>query len=122
MHDINFFKKNFEKKKILITGHTGFKGSWLAYILNELGAEVTGFALPPDDDMNHFSLLGLDKKINHIEGDINEENLLSRIINDVQPDFVFHLAAQALVRTSYEKPVETFSTNIEGTLFPSLIL
>ena len=116
MQDLNFLQKKFANKKVLITGHTGFKGSWLAYILHDLGAEVTGFSLPPNDEKNHFQILGLDKKISHIEGDILDNKKLLKAFKDCQPEFVFHLAAQALVRLSYSDPLKTFSTNIMGSV------
>ncbi|MEC9376116.1 MAG: CDP-glucose 4,6-dehydratase [Pseudomonadota bacterium] len=99
-----------------MTGHTGFKGSWLAFLLHEMGAEVMGFALPPATPDNHFDLLGLDEKIKHVVGDIRDFSLLSSTLNEFQPEFVFHLAAQALVRPSYDDPVTTFSTNIMGSI------
>ena len=116
MQNIHYLKKTFVNKKVLITGHTGFKGSWLTFLLNELGAEVTGFALPPLPSMNHFDLLGLDKKIKHVEGDIHDSELLAKTLKDFRPEFVFHLAAQALVKSSYDDPVNTFSTNIMGSV------
>ncbi|MBT6457871.1 MAG: CDP-glucose 4,6-dehydratase [Gammaproteobacteria bacterium] len=108
-------KKTFVNKKILITGHTGFKGSWLAFLLSEIGADVMGFSLPPETEINHFDLLGLSNKINHVEGDIRDASLLASTVCEFQPEFVFHLAAQALVRPSYQEPVETFSTNVMGS-------
>jgi CDP-glucose 4,6-dehydratase len=116
MQNINHLKKSFKNKKVLITGHTGFKGSWLAFLLHEVGAEVIGFALPPTTTNSHFELLNLNKKIKHIEGDILNFELLSKTLEDFQPEFVFHLAAQAIVRASYEDPVHTFSTNIMGSV------
>ena len=106
----------FSGKKVLLTGHTGFKGSWLAYILNEVGAEVTGLALPPVSAVNHFDLLKLDGKINHIVADIRDTAMVTKTVKDFQPEFVFHLAAQALVRPSYDDPVATFSTNVMGSV------
>lgn len=108
--------KSFSGKKVLITGHTGFKGSWLAYILNEVGAEVTGLALPPATAVNHFDLLKLDRKIKHVVGDVRDTALVAKTVCDFQPAFVFHLAAQALVRPSYDDPVSTFSTNVQGSV------
>jgi CDP-glucose 4,6-dehydratase len=108
--------KFFSGKKVFITGHTGFKGSWLAFLLNEMGADVMGFALPPATTINHFDLLGLDKKIKHVEGDIRDASLLANTLNEFQPEFVFHLAAQALVRPSYDDPAATFSTNVMGSV------
>ena len=106
----------FSGKKVLLTGHTGFKGSWLAFILNEVGAEVTGLALPPVSAVNHFDLLKLDRKINHVIADISDTPVITKAIKDFQPEFVFHLAAQALVRPSYDDPVATFSTNVMGSI------
>jgi len=108
--------KFFYKKKVFITGHTGFKGSWLAFLLHEIGADVMGFALPPEPPVNHFNLLKLDKKIKHIEGDVRDSSLLSAAVNDFQPEIIFHLAAQALVRPSYADPAVTFSTNVMGSV------
>jgi len=116
MFNLNFLKQHFRNKKVLITGHTGFKGSWLAFLLKEMGADVLGFALPPKMPVNHFDLLGLDKKIKHVLGDIRDSSLLDSVMNEFQPEFVFHLAAQALVRSSYDDPAETFSTNIMGSV------
>lgn len=107
---------SFKGKKVFITGHTGFKGSWLASILNEVGADVMGFALPPANKLNHFDLLKLDKKIKHIVGDIRDAFLIKSTIQDFHPEFVFHLAAQALVRPSYDDPVSTFATNVLGSV------
>ena len=109
-------KKSFKNKKVLITGHTGFKGSWLAYLLYDIGAEVMGFALPPETDTNHFDLLGLSKKIKHVEGDIRDAKLLAKTLGSFKPEFVFHMAAQAIVSSSYDDPVNTFSTNIMGSV------
>lgn len=106
----------FSGKKIFITGHTGFKGSWLAFLLNEMGADVMGYALPPVGAFNHFDLLKLDEKIKHVVGDIRDAALLANTMYKFQPEFVFHLAAQALVRPSYDDPASTFSTNIIGSV------
>lgn len=113
---VNSHLPSFSGAKVFITGHTGFKGSWLAFLLHEMGAEVMGFALPPATPDNHFDLLGLDEKIKHVVGDIRDFSLLSSTLNKFQPEFVFHLAAQALVRPSYVDPVTTFSTNVMGSI------
>jgi len=116
MLNLHKYFKTFSGRRILITGHTGFKGSWLSLLLHDLGAEVMGYALPPATTMNHFDLLGLDKKIIHIQGDIRDTSFLVDNIKKFQPEFVFHLAAQALVRPSYDDPVSTFSTNLMGSV------
>lgn len=111
----NVFKL-LKNRRVFITGHTGFKGSWLACILNEIGADVLGYAYEPPSSLNHFNLLNLRNKINHTVGDIRDATLLSRTLIDFQPEFVFHLAAQALVRPSYDDPANTFSTNVTGSV------
>ena len=107
----------YKGKRVLITGHTGFKGSWLCEWLLALGAEVHGFALPPPTRPSLFNQLKLAKRIqSHTIGDIRDLGEVVRVMRRVKPDFVFHLAAQPLVRFSYEKPVETFDTNVMGTV------
>lgn len=108
------FKSIYHNKRVLITGHTGFKGSWLALWLSKLGADITGYALQPPTEPNHFNLL--QTGINSIIGDIRDTEKLGRVFQEQQPDIVFHLAAQPLVRLSYKMPVETFSSNVMGTL------
>lgn len=103
-------------KKVFITGHTGFKGAWLTCLLNQVGAQVTGFALPPEPGPSHFEMLNLSSKIRHIEGDIRDAAALTAAMNEAQPEFVFHLAAQALVKKSYAEPADTFSTNVMGSV------
>jgi CDP-glucose 4,6-dehydratase len=110
------FPNIFEGKRVFITGHTGFKGSWLASWMQLLGANVTGFALPPDGRGSHFEQLGLEKRIRHIEGDLRDAAGLSRAMSAAKPEFVFHLAAQPLVRRSYAEPKYTFDTNIGGAV------
>jgi CDP-glucose 4,6-dehydratase len=104
----------FNGKKVFLTGHTGFKGSWLAYVLQKLGANVVGYSLPPSTKPNHFKLLNLDISSNL--ANICDLETLQKAINNSQPDVIFHLAAQPLVRYSYLNPVETFQTNILGTV------
>ncbi len=106
----------FRNKKVLITGDTGFKGSWLSYWLHYLGAEVYGFALPPRRDIDHYVSLGLEKKICHQDGDVRDFTTVREFMETTQPEFVFHLAAQPLVRRSYLEPKLTFDTNIGGTV------
>ncbi|MDC0990285.1 CDP-glucose 4,6-dehydratase [Gammaproteobacteria bacterium] len=113
---MNKIFETFTGKRVFITGHTGFKGSWLAFLLAEAGADVMGFALPPITKVNHFDLLKLDRKIKHVEGDICDSVSISNAMNGFQPEFVFHLGAQALVRPSYDDPATTFSTNVMGSV------
>jgi len=113
---INLFDDFYRGKSVLVTGHTGFKGSWLALWPKELGASVTGLALPADTDPSHFKLIGLNNYIRHIEGDIRNINKVKQAFSIAKPDIVFHLAAQALVRDSYGDPKTTFDTNIGGTV------
>lgn len=115
MLNLDNLKSNFSGKKVLITGHTGFKGSWLAFLLHKLGANVLGFALAPHTNPNHHDLLTLDKKIENLEADIRDGDAVNQAINTFQPEFVFHLAAQALVPESYQNPVATISTNVIGS-------
>lgn len=104
----------YKDKTVLVTGHTGFKGSWLVYWLRQMGAKVIGYSLEAPTTPNHISLLNLD--IVSITGDIRDLNRLNQIFNEYKPDIVFHLAAQPLVRLSYENPIETYETNVMGTL------
>ena len=103
----------FRGRKVFITGDTGFKGSWLSLWLHQHGAQVFGYALPPEDN-SHFDALGLSEIIQHRDGDIRDYKSLSTFINEVDPDIIFHLAAQALVIKSYQDPKETFDTNVVG--------
>ncbi len=104
----------FHGRRVLITGHTGFKGSWLTFILSSLGAEILGFSLPAAE-CSLFNLLDLSPKIKDIIGDVRDANFLSEILHSFQPEVVFHLAAQPLVRESYDDPLTTYSTNIIGS-------
>ena len=107
----------YQGRRVLVTGHTGFKGSWLCEWLLALGAEVHGFALEPPTRPSLFNQLKLAKRIaSHTVGDVRDLPALVRTMRRVKPDFVFHLAAQPLVRLSYEKPAETFDTNVMGTV------
>jgi CDP-glucose 4,6-dehydratase len=109
----NIFGGVYYGKKILLTGHTGFKGSWLTYWLHKMGAEVHGLSLGKISTPNHYDLLNL--PINSITADIRNYNQLNEIIGKIQPEIVFHLAAQSLVRPSYKDPLSTLETNIIGT-------
>jgi len=106
----------YHGKRVLITGHTGFKGSWLAEWLLALGAEVTGFALQPPTTPSLFDQLGLTGRLCHVVGDVRDLAAVRKVVDETGPDFVFHLAAQPLVRLSYDQPVETYATNVMGTV------
>ena len=109
-------KKFFKGKNILITGHTGFKGSWLSEILTKWKANVSGFSLNPPTEPNLFTLLNLDSKMNSFIGDIRNLDNLKNVFNHINPEIVIHMAAQPLVRKSYENPVYTYETNVMGTV------
>lgn len=115
---LNFYKN----KKVFITGHTGFKGSWLSKILTMAGAEVTGFSQLPSTKPSLFNILNIDERIDSIIGDVRDLENLKEAIYKCKPDIVFHLAAQPLVRESYKNPVYTYETNVIGTvnLFESI--
>jgi CDP-glucose 4,6-dehydratase len=108
------FNNIYKSKKVLLTGHTGFKGSWLQLWLNQLGANVSGFSLAPNTSPSHFQLLNPAKT--SVIGDINDATAIKNAMVMVQPDIVFHLAAQPLVRRSYFQPLQTFQTNVMGTV------
>lgn len=110
------FADIYKNKKIFITGHTGFKGSWLTAWLLSLGAYVTGFSLDVPSEPANFNVLKLDSKINDLRGDVRNGKALADAVISAQPDVIFHLAAQALVRESYANPVDTFETNMLGTM------
>jgi CDP-glucose 4,6-dehydratase len=103
-------------RRVFITGHTGFKGSWLSEWLLMLGAHVTGYALKPPTDPSLFDELGLAGRMEHIIGDVRDLARLHEALQAAQPEFVFHLAAQPLVRLSYDEPVTTYETNVMGTV------
>lgn len=106
----------YRNKRVLVTGDTGFKGSWLSLWLHNIGADVLGYALPPKRDEDHFNVIGLDKIIQHIDGDIRDFAFLKKVFDNFQPEFLFHLAAQPLVKSSYEDPKLTFDTNVGGSV------
>lgn len=112
--DINF--KDFKNKKVLVTGHTGFKGSWLIIWLESLGAEVFGISIDVPTFPSHFESSGIMNSISDNRFDISNITLLQETINKIKPDFIFHLAAQSLVRKSYDNPIETWNTNLMGTI------
>lgn len=103
-------------RRVFVTGHTGFKGSWLLLMLRDLGAEVTGFALAPPTDPSMFDLLGLQDSCVHIVGDIRDREALEAAVQQARPEVLLHMAAQPLVRASYDDPVGTYATNVMGTV------
>lgn len=106
----------YKGKKVLVTGNTGFKGSWLTIALLEAGADVYGYALPPKTTRDNFVTTRLDKKISQVYGDIRDRQLLFSAIENIKPEIIFHMAAQPLVVESYLNPVETFEVNMMGTV------
>lgn len=113
---MDLFSGIYKGKKILLTGDTGFKGSWMSIWLRELGAEVFGYALSPLTPRDNFVSTGLSKKITHLDGDVRDAKKLSDFFNEVKPDMAFHLAAQPLVIDSYKNPHYNFETNLMGTV------
>ena len=103
-------------RRVLVTGHTGFKGSWLSLWLHQMGAHVTGFALPPPTAPSLFAAARIDELVDHVEGDVRDAAALRRTVEACAPEVIFHLAAQPLVRLSYREPVETCATNVMGTV------
>lgn len=110
--DLNFYKG----KRVFITGHTGFKGAWLSRILVNAGADVTGYSLEPPTEPNLFTIAGLSENITSVLGDIRDRDKLMQVFYDAQPEIVFHLAAQPIVRCSYLEPAYTYETNVMGTV------
>ena len=110
------FANTFNGKRVLVTGHTGFKGSWLTAWLLRLGAEVIGVSKDVPTQPSMFEVLDLSGRVRHIEADIRDLEVMREVFSTVQPEFVFHLAAQAIVSTSYGDPVETISSNVIGTM------
>jgi CDP-glucose 4,6-dehydratase len=110
------FQNIFHNKSVLVTGHTGFKGSWLTAWLLQLGARVTGISLDPPTEPSHFSSTPIAGMINDLRIDVRNQKALAHAIVEAAPDFVFHMAAQALVKRSYQDPLETWETNVIGTL------
>ena len=113
----SMFNPEFWKdRRVFVTGHTGFKGSWLCLWLNHVGAKVTGYALEPPTDPSLFELARISELIDHHTGDVRDLESLEKALGEARPEVVFHMAAQSLVLYSYEEPVETFSTNVLGTV------
>lgn len=103
-------------KHVFLTGHTGFKGAWLSLWLTDLGADVTGFSLPPPTDPSLFDLARVGERLRHIPGDIRDADAVVNAVREARPDVVIHMAAQSLVRLSYEEPVATYAANVMGTV------
>jgi CDP-glucose 4,6-dehydratase len=112
----NFFQNYYRGRRVLVTGHTGFKGAWLTEWLLALGAKLTGYSLPPPTAPSLFEQLGLAARIKHVLGDVNDRARLTQVVAEAQPEVIFHLAAQPLVRDSYADPVGTFAVNVMGTV------
>lgn len=112
MLDLEFYRG----KKVLVTGHTGFKGAWMCTVLLQAGAEVTGYALEPPTSPNLFELADLAQKMDSVIGDIRDLKYLKAVFEKVQPEIVIHMAAQPIVRESYKNPVYTYETNVMGTV------
>lgn len=112
MFDLSFFSG----KRVFVTGHTGFKGSWLCKILINAGAKVTGYSTAPPTEPNLYTICNMESSINSVIADVQNYQKLSNVFNKVQPEIVFHLAAQPLVRESYKNPVSTYETNVMGTV------
>lgn len=110
------FDNIYKNKKVLVTGHTGFKGTWLSAWLLNLGADIAGYSIGIPTQPSHFEELHLDEKIKHYLGDIRDYERIKEVCNEFKPEFIFHLAAQPLVRESYSNPKETFEVNMLGTL------
>jgi CDP-glucose 4,6-dehydratase len=108
------FGDAFRGRRVLVTGHTGFKGSWLTLWLKQLGADVAGYSLDLPTDPGNFQILGLDQRIKHHICDIRDRAALAKVIDEFRPEIIFHMAAQALVQKSYADPVTTFETNMMG--------
>ena len=106
----------YENRKILLTGHTGFKGSWMSVMLVNAGAKVIGYSTCSKTETRLFDLCGVKNQITHIKGDVRDLDYLLAVFQDYQPEIVIHMAAQPIVRDSYKDPVGTYSTNVMGTV------
>src|ERR1041385_3703361 len=116
MEDVVTLETQFAGERVFVTGHTGFKGSWLAYWLTRLGADVTGYALDPPTDPSLFVALGLSEQLRHVNGDIRDGDRVIAEVQAASPSVILHLAAHALVRRAYLEPHDTFETNVMGTV------
>ena len=116
VEDLGMTDAFWQGRRTLITGHTGFKGSWLALWLRELGAHITGYSLRPPSSPSLYDRARVAELVDGVEADVRDFSRLREAFASSRPDVVFHLAAQSLVRPSYERPVETFGTNVMGTV------
>ena len=116
MGQFDFGLDFYKGKRVLITGHTGFKGTWMCMLLVQAGAEVTGYALEPPTDPGVFVLSGIEQQIRSVTGDVRDLEHLQRVFDEVQPEVVIHMAAQPIVRESYRSPVYTYEVNVMGTV------
>jgi CDP-glucose 4,6-dehydratase len=112
----NLFNNSYQNRKVLITGHTGFKGSWLSLLLNQLGADVYGYALEPPTNPSLYNEAKIDELVTSFIGDVRDLDHLQKVMQQIQPEIVIHMAAQPLVRESYKIPVETYAVNVMGTV------
>src|SRR6188472_3357971 len=115
MNSTAVFQNSYRGKKVLLTGHTGFKGAWMLLWLHQLGAEVKGYALEPENANDLYRLIEGSNLCHSVIADIRHKEKVKEEILSFQPDFIFHLAAQPLVRKSYKEPLYTFEVNITGT-------
>ena len=116
LEDLVINRSFWAGKRVFVTGHTGFKGAWLCLLLSQLGAEVFGLALDPDSEDGLFVSAGVKDVVHHVIGDIREIDVVRQAVHTARPDVVIHMAAQSLVRRSYQEPVETYATNVMGTV------
>ena len=116
MADFDFGLDFYKGKRVLITGHTGFKGTWMCMLLVQLGAQVTGYALEPPTEPSVYALSGIGSRIHSVTGDIRDLEHLRQVFDEVQPEIVIHMAAQPIVRESYRNPVYTYEVNVMGTV------
>ena len=112
----NFDLSFYNGKKVLITGHTGFKGTWLCRLLLDAGAQVTGYSLEPPTEPSIFNLADMGRQMHSVIGDIRDLDRLMEVFRETRPEIVLHLAAQPIVRESYKNPVYTYETNVMGTV------
>src|SRR4051812_18390613 len=116
MENLVISREFWRGRRVFLTGHTGFKGGWTSLLLTSLGAEVSGFALPPQDERGAFAVCGLARVVRHRTGDIRDLAMLRSALAEAKAEIVVHMAAQSLVRPAYVDPVDTYATNVMGTV------